>query len=234
MVSGAAKPNSCMQCHEASGAPALKEHHAEWNESIHARMDVSCEVCHGGNAGETEKSDAHRGVYDAMDPKSTVYYTRIPELCGECHKGELSDFKISKHYEYLMSKGVGPTCVTCHDAMSTKILNPEEVELFCAVCHNTKNKNNPEITHLARGVMEKLNEINGQMAKAEMRLKNAAKAGMDIRKSRGFINLARREVLACKEHWHTFQLVLMASRLEGVENLIEQGMNSIRPPSEGM
>lgn len=227
-ASAAAATHSCLACHGSLPNPLLGAYHAEWKKSVHARRLISCEECHGGNAREADKTKAHLGVFSAMDPKSTVYYTKVPALCGECHKRELSDFQASKHYATLMEKGIGPSCITCHDAMSTKILNPDAVETFCTVCHNAKNKNLPEVSGMAREVLKQMARIDRMITLAETELAEAARQGVNVQKSQGFMNLARREFQACTGHWHTFQLASMRTFLEGVEVLIQRGRDALR------
>ncbi len=232
LPAAAAPVSTCETCHGALENPAYKEFHTEWKESIHARRGVSCEVCHGGNPQAGEKDKAHRGVYGSMDPKSTVYYTKIPALCGECHKREFGDFKMSKHYTFLMDQGIGPTCVTCHDSMSTKILKPADVEIFCAVCHNTKNHHLPEVVPAAREALEQMTRLKEKIAEAAEASADREKSGVDTRRATGFLNLAGRELASCREHWHTFEFAQMEARLKGVEALLESGLDALRDPIE--
>jgi len=195
-------------------------------------MGITCENCHGGDPNATEKVRAHDGVYDALNPESSVYYTRIPRLCGECHKHELIAFKRSRHFEELMDKGVGPNCVTCHDAMATKVLKPGEVELFCGVCHNARN-GLPDITGKAGRVLTRMQSSAERLRKAERILAARASRNRDCRRARGFLNLAGHELFATREDWHAFQLDRVLSRLSGVDDLIRKGLASLPSPPAG-
>ncbi|NOY54147.1 MAG: hypothetical protein GXP58_11120 [Deltaproteobacteria bacterium] len=205
----------------------MKERHAEWRDSVHSRMGVTCNNCHGGNPGKESKKAAHEGVYDSMNPKSSVYYTNIPRLCGRCHKHEFLEFKMSVHYRMLMTKGVGPNCVTCHDAMSTKVLRPTQLELFCGICHNTKMSSRPGILNQAKEVLLKMNRISRKVDRTETKLHATRARGCKISKAEGFLHLAQHELIACRQDWHTFKLARIEKRLNGVETLLHEGLATL-------
>lgn len=223
---------SCIRCHEAINRPSMQELHAEWNDSIHSRMGVTCENCHGGDPAQAGKEEAHQGVYDSMDPKSTVYYTNIPRLCGRCHQHEFLEFKMSVHYEMLMTKGVGPNCVTCHDAMSTKTLRPEQLELFCGMCHNARMSSSPDIVAQAKEVLLKMDGVSRKVARIELSLQSFRAKGRTTLKAEGFLNLAQHELFVCRQDWHSFKLGRINKRLDGVEALILDGRKSLRSTKE--
>lgn len=223
----AAAENGCVHCHETITAPSMRQFHQDWKDSIHSRRGITCENCHRGDPGKGTREEAHRGVYGSMDPKSSVYYTRIPALCGSCHKAEYDEFSTSRHYRDFVTLGVGPNCVTCHDSMSTKIIRADQIEVFCAVCHNAKADLLPGVTSHARAVMEQMEATARKMRQAEAVLIRAEKAGKDEARARGFLSLARKEFSACKQDWHAFQLNRVATRLQGVEHLIQEGLEAL-------
>jgi len=204
----------------------MKERHAEWRDSIHSRMGVTCDNCHGGNPADRTKEAAHKGVYGSMNPKSAVYYTNIPRLCGGCHKHELVEFKMSVHYRMLMTKGVGPNCVTCHDAMSTKVLKPDQLELFCGMCHNAK-MSRPGLLEEAKAVLLKMNRISRKVDRTEAELHAARSKGRKVSKAEGFVHLAKHELMVCRQDWHTFKLARIEKRLNDVEALLHKGLASL-------
>ena len=222
--------NSCVKCHEGIANPAIREFHKEWKASAHSRSGITCDYCHGGDPGKHGKDDAHQGVYDALDRKSAVYYTKIPALCGGCHIAAFSEFTTSSHYRNFITKGVGPNCVTCHDAMATKIIKPEEIQVFCAVCHNKKMNLLPGVTSDARTSLEQMGLIGQKIQEAERTLAQAKKMGVDTTKASGFLTLAGHEFFACKQDWHSLQLNHAASRLKGVELLMQKGLDSLNQP----
>jgi hydroxylamine dehydrogenase len=68
---------SCAECH-ARRQPGLM---AQWNESAHARHEVSCEECHG---------DDHDAIFNAKG--------RVPvSTCGRCHPRAAREFLGSAH-----------------------------------------------------------------------------------------------------------------------------------------
>ncbi|MEK6776049.1 MAG: hypothetical protein AABY87_04080 [bacterium] len=228
----ASAQNSCVQCHEGIENPAIREFHKEWKASAHSRSGITCEYCHGGDPGKSGKEAAHQGIRNALDRESLVYYTKIPALCGGCHIAAFSEFKTSTHYSNLVTKGAGPNCVTCHDAMATKIIKPGEIEIFCALCHNAQMNLLPGVTRDARSCLERMDLIGQKIQEAEKALVQAEKSGTDTIKARGFLSLAGREYDASKQDWHSFQLNRVASRLKGVELLVQKALDSLIRPKE--
>ncbi len=216
----------CVSCHAKLARPSMKERHAEWRDSIHSRMGVTCDNCHGGNPDLESKTAAHQGVYDSMNPKSSVYYTNIPRLCGRCHKHEFLEFKMSVHYKMLMTKGVGPNCVTCHDAMSTKVLQPAQLEVFCGMCHNPK-MSRPGVLDQAKEILLEMNRLSRKVSRRETALHAARAKGRKVSKAEGFLHLAKHELVACRQDWHTFKLARIRKRLKGVETLLHEGQASL-------
>lgn len=226
-VSGFAETSGCIKCHESSKSPELKNLHSQWEASIHARSKISCEECHAGNPKEADKKKAHQGVYNSMDPKSTVYYTKIPDLCGQCHGHELDYFKSSRHYMDLMDKGVGPNCITCHDAMLTKVIGADEIEVLCSVCHNARNKNLPHIGALAKNLLDQMAAITLKISQAEKAIAKAVEQGLNTDRAQGFLNLSRREFEVVKEGWHNFRVQRTSVLFQGVDNLIQKSLDAI-------
>jgi len=204
-----------------------KEYYQEWKGSIHSRKGITCEYCHGGSPGEPSKERAHKGVYGSFDPRSSVFYNRIPPLCGSCHKAEFNEFKTSSHYDDFITKGVGPNCVTCHDAMSTKVIQADEMEIFCAVCHNETMIWDRESMSEAKKVMLNLEATGKKFQEAEKTLEGARQKGINTEKAAGFLNLARLEYFASRQNWHAFKLDRVSFRLKGVEKLILQSEGAL-------
>lgn len=90
---------------------------------------ATCVSCHSSH-----------NVRPKTDPKSTIYWSNIPETCGKCHLGILKAFKQSTHGKMWEKRAPqGPGCVTCHG--SHGIQDPVAAEfqlhipLICARCH---------------------------------------------------------------------------------------------------
>ena len=231
LLSANDKPNSCPKCHAGKKRHGLKQCYAEWQGSIHARKHVSCHNCHGGNPEENSKGKAHKGVYGAMNPASNTYYTKIPGLCGGCHKAELHDFQATKHYQSLMDKGMGPHCITCHDSMSTKVLTPDEIESLCTICHNARNKNLPHVSGLAKSILERMLLTDQKIAQTERDLTRATGNKAKVEMGDNLLKRAVRKLQACKRHWHSFSFDRMAGQLDETDILIKKSQAVLHHPN---
>ena len=128
-TASAQQTSRCADCHYAQNNAPAHDHLFDWDRSPHARNNVGCEKCHGGNASVFEASLAHRGVLNPADKKSPVHRTNLPATCGGCHVGPFVAFQESRHYELLKSgDDHGPTCSTCHDAVAGNLLSPKALE----------------------------------------------------------------------------------------------------------
>lgn len=142
--------NSCYNCHYQLGG-RMKVSADGWEKSIHRKVGITCDVCHGGNpyiTSEDSMSEKYnfRGVPTPFE---------IPELCGSCH----SDVKMMKQYnlrtdqweEYktsqhgiLLAQGDPnvATCVSCHGTHEIRKKSDPLSSVFhtnvpetCAKCH---------------------------------------------------------------------------------------------------
>lgn len=131
--------NACITCHE-SLLPSTQRAHdfTEWRDSVHARKGVTCDQCHGGNATTTDVKQAHQGVVRSTQPTSPLYFNRIADACGKCHAQEAAEYKKSFHAKELARAGRGPNCTTCHGSMATRILDPQQMEQTCSLCHSLR------------------------------------------------------------------------------------------------
>jgi predicted CXXCH cytochrome family protein len=132
----------CIDCHtdpQVTAAHQLPapERIAGYREGAHGRgllrsglvFSASCVSCHGSHA-----------VLPPTEEGSTVHWSKVPEMCGECHLGILRDFRESDH-GVLWASGSdrAPGCNTCHDPHLT--LDPVGEEFHqqnpetCASCH---------------------------------------------------------------------------------------------------
>ncbi|MGO9088841.1 MAG: hypothetical protein ACLQBK_26860 [Candidatus Sulfotelmatobacter sp.] len=140
-------PVDCSKCHEDQGQQFQRSKHGQ----LLAAKDPNapnCRDCHG----------THR-ILDKRDPESRTFATRVPELCGSCHReGQKAavryvgtQHEIIQHYqESIHGKGllksgltVTATCTNCHtahmvlpksDPQST--VNPKNVPATCGACHH--------------------------------------------------------------------------------------------------
>ncbi len=136
---GYAAGNTCVTCHE-SLLPSKQRAHdfTEWRDSIHARRGVTCDQCHGGDATSNDVKQAHLGIVKSTQANSPLYFKRVADACGKCHAPEAAEYKKSFHAKELARTGRGPNCTTCHGSMATRILNPQELEQTCSLCHSLR------------------------------------------------------------------------------------------------
>jgi len=161
----AQQSSRCADCHYAQNTVPAQDHLYDWDRSPHARNNVGCEKCHGGNASVFEASLAHRGILNSADKKSPVHRTNLPATCGACHVGPFVAFQESRHYELLKSGDEhGPTCSTCHDAVAGNLLSPKGLEKQCSQCHGPKEvAPRAERAKNARAMYESLNAVREQL-----------------------------------------------------------------------
>ncbi len=127
----------CADCHMATATARSRAHVLDWERSVHARRNVGCDACHGGEPATMDPMKAHLTILDNEDPKSPIYRANLPATCGKCHPRSTERFKESKHYAILMSTPNArvPTCSTCHGDIGGSLPDPEQVRTICAQCH---------------------------------------------------------------------------------------------------
>jgi hypothetical protein len=136
-ANAAAQVNRCAECHFAnfSSVPAA-EQLLDWDRSPHAKRNVGCESCHGGDPTTYQPVDAHRGVLNSHNRLSGVSPSNIALTCAPCHSGVVASFRLSTHAALLAADRSGvPTCTTCHGAMAAQVPSAARFETMCADCH---------------------------------------------------------------------------------------------------
>jgi len=127
----------CAACHFAnmSSVPGA-EHLGEWQRSAHAKQQVGCDKCHGGDPWTYLPADAHRGVLHPSRPGSPVNAMNLVGTCGQCHRANATAFNGSLHQSLVRSdERRAPNCTTCHGAMRAEVPSPAALEQHCAACH---------------------------------------------------------------------------------------------------
>lgn len=131
-----AQQSRCADCHFANPGSTPGNHLSEWDRSAHARANVGCESCHGGNPNSFESPQAHQGILASGNPASPVHRWNLPATCGKCHAGPFTNFQQSKHYSLLRAGDRDvPMCTTCHGEAGADLLSPKGLEGQCAQCH---------------------------------------------------------------------------------------------------
>lgn len=211
--------NTCVGCHR--GLTVTVGHtFADWEGSAHARAGVACQDCHSGDATSPQQELAHRGVRSSKDPESPLYFTKLPQTCGNCHNAEWQFFQQSVHYAQLRESGRGPNCVTCHDAMATTILKPTELATTCSACHNSRLGILPEEPIKARFVLMLMAQTQ-EHVDAVGQVIAARKAQADLSQAEGFLEQARQALNRAQQEWHIFAV-------DRVEAALQQAMEQAR------
>ena len=143
--------NGCVICHN-SQAGNLNTPVKEWQLSIHAERNVTCVDCHGGDATQSDKTQAHSVKAGYIGIPKTI---DIPALCASCHANvdQMRQYDIptdqwAKYQESVHGKNLAQgdtkvaTCFTCHDGHGTKKTNDPTAQVYslnvpalCASCH---------------------------------------------------------------------------------------------------
>ena len=212
----AQQPSRCVTCHQTLPEASQAGHgFSAWRGSGHATAGVGCEACHGGDTSATDQTAAHRTVVRSSARASPLYYTRIPITCGRCHAAQLAYFRSSVHFARLESDGRGPNCVTCHGAMATSVLTPEQVLGTCSACHVAggsapvdKARESAPVLFLVRSEAILYHVVSSVATRAP-----AARAA----RARAPLASAQRNLSAAAEVWHTFRLDSASARLAAAQ-----------------
>jgi uncharacterized protein with PIN domain len=140
-------PVDCTKCHEDVGQQYQRSKHGQ----LFAAKDPNapnCKDCHG----------THH-VLDKRDPQSKTFPTKVPDLCGGCHREGhkaavrytgreheiITNYTESIHGKGLLKSGltVTATCTNCHTAHMVlpatdpdSTVNPKNVPRTCGACHH--------------------------------------------------------------------------------------------------
>lgn len=132
-----AQVTRCAACHLANLAHVPgAEHVSDWQRSAHAKHNVGCQECHGGNPWSFEPREAHRGILHPSLPTSPVNRLNLVETCARCHQRIALAFSTTLHATLVqLDERRAPTCTTCHGVMSARVPSPATLESRCGVCH---------------------------------------------------------------------------------------------------
>lgn len=214
---------SCsVECHANTLDKIAKSNYEQWTKSKHALLGVTCDKCHGGDAGSGVKETAHTGIYRSSDARSSVYYRNVPETCGKCHADELKNFKNSAHFQKLEALKQAPTCNTCHVSHEFNILDIKEFHGLCNNCHNSEMRIAPsDAPDKAILALQNADKLKSEIKKAQDAITQAKKEGLDVSVARDELSKAESIRDNLPVIWHSFDL-------PSFEKLITDGLNAAR------
>jgi hypothetical protein len=166
------KGNACITCHEFLGGE-LARPVSEWDVSIHRQNEITCDLCHGGNAGVDVGNLRSLSARELADRQSRAMskshgFVGKPSgqamfaMCGRCHSDSVDRYAGSiMGRAYLDGKG-GPSCVTCHNAHNNIIPSVPKV---CENCHkDTVGFNRIDPMNVSEATINELSRIRIQLA----------------------------------------------------------------------
>ncbi len=157
--------------------------------------------------GNKTEAEAHATMMNINDPNSTIYFKNIPDTCGKCHAEELYHFKNTMHYQRLRAMSSGPSCVTCHQPHSFKVLKASELTAVCSVCHNPKDLIAiASVPKDAKQALEMQKEFQEELLKAKNAVAEAKAAGKDTSSAQVDLDKAVTVMNDIPSLWHGFNL----------------------------
>ena len=148
-VNRSAVPTTCGKCHI--------EIYSDYRESVHGHALLA------GNPDAPVCTDCHgeHSIQSPLDPKSSVYATKIPETCSKCHASERIEEKYGIPKERYLSyresyHGVAnkyesvtvANCASCHGSHDIRPSNDPKSSIHkknlpqtCGKCHTGANEN---------------------------------------------------------------------------------------------
>ena len=122
----------CIDCHEEE-TPAMV---ADWRNSAHAEMDVSCADCHVVDA------DSPMGAMH-QDTELKVSVLVSAAVCGSCHEEQVEEFNKSGHfraYRQQIPKDSLHALTSIHEGRQHPEFGGAPNETGCIQCHGTEIK----------------------------------------------------------------------------------------------
>jgi nitrate/TMAO reductase-like tetraheme cytochrome c subunit len=168
-----AQQSRCADCHFATPNAPNPRHLADWDRSPHARNDVGCEKCHGGNPDTFERFLAHAPIIRRGNPECRTDVQNLPDTCGRCHLGERLAFQKSHHAAMLKGGDLrAPSCATCHGEVAAYLPSPKQLESECRECHGPKAAQpRPEYVSNARRMLEDIADVRASLDAAKTLIK---------------------------------------------------------------
>ncbi len=148
------RESTCITCHEFEEEEELSRSVPEWRESVHARHEVSCDACHGGDPRE---EDADLSMSEEAGFLENPAWMEMADYCGVCHESLAARYTSGVFGELLRAGVRVPSCATCHMSEGHRISPSRPDELLsgerCPSCAELEN---------AREALRWLREIRGR------------------------------------------------------------------------
>jgi hydroxylamine dehydrogenase len=117
--------SACIECHSRETPNIV----ADWKESKHNRMGISCDACHGSE---------HITASDARKAKIPT-----PDTCNACHETQVTQFKKGKHAKAWAAMEAMPTIHWQPMALTEGMKG-------CGACHKIGIKSAEQIAQLEK------------------------------------------------------------------------------------
>jgi formate-dependent nitrite reductase cytochrome c552 subunit len=220
--------NSCITCHENVTAKKASDNYQRWSDSIHSSYFVTCDACHGGNPNVNSKAQAHSSMKNVTDPQSPIYFKNIPETCGKCHITEYEHFRNTMHYERLRAESRAPSCATCHQPHSFKVLKASELAPLCSVCHNEKDMPSfANVPNDAKLALEMSDELQIEIMNLTKSISDAKAKGSDVSSAQNDLDKATFVMKEVPSLWHSFNLNAFDTEIQTGIDSAKKGQNKL-------
>lgn len=230
-----AQSDSCADCHAANTTSATEQsqryHLLDWQLSEHARNDVGCASCHGGDTSTFEFVPAHRGVQHSAQPEAPTHFANLPTTCGSCHQEVAKNFEASRHGQLVRAGNRNaPTCTTCHSSVGAFLLSSRGLERQCASCHGPNREHaRPGRAEIARDLHERFRSIRSQLKGLRRLIGRRAADEFDQRTAEVTASLHQAAVGA-----HSFDLAATDRALRESEQALDRlRIRLVADPDEG-
>ncbi|MCZ7401801.1 MAG: hypothetical protein O8C61_06240 [Candidatus Methanoperedens sp.] len=220
---------SCsLECHEDVIRKKASDNFQQWSESGHSNYFVTCDACHGGNPNINSEAGAHSSMKNITDPESPIYFKNIPETCGKCHDTELEHFKNTMHYQRLRAESRAPSCITCHQPHSFKVLKASELTQLCSVCHNQNDQvSTANVPKDAKLALEKADELKNEIITLSNSVSEARAKGIDVSSAQNDLDKATSVMNDVPALWHSFNLKDFDTQIQTGIDSAKSGQNRL-------
>lgn len=154
-ANGTPEEDTCTRCHSGIPQdPRWQHSYQDWQDSLHANINVDCHSCHGGDTHSSDAPEAHRGMVPVGGGDTPQTRLMAARMCGACHPDKYWGFSHSRHYQRLQEGKPAAYCHTCHTTVGSRVLTPQTIAAACRKCHDDPSPGNiPQVaetllTHL--------------------------------------------------------------------------------------